>query len=109
MAYSEELAERIRDAIGGRSGVSERKMFGGVAWMVNGNMACGVIGEDLMVRLNRDDADRVLAEEHVRPMEFTGRKMSGFITVDAAAIADAPGLARWVDTGADFAASLPPK
>ena len=109
MAYSEELAERIRDVIGGRSGVTERKMFGGVAFMVNGNMACGVIGDDLMVRLNRDDAEQVLAEEHVGPMEFTGRKMSGFVTVDAVGIADEPGLAKWVDVGADYAASLPPK
>ena len=109
MAYSEELSERIRDVIGGRSGVSERKMFGGVAWMVDGNMACGVIGEDLMVRLDRDDADRAMAEPNVGPMEFTGRPMSGFVTVEAAGIADAPGLGRWVDAGADFAASLPAK
>ncbi len=109
MAYSEELAERIRDVIGGRSGVSERKMFGGVAWMVNGNMACGVIGEDLMVRLDRDEAERVLAEDDVGPMEFTGRPMRGFVTVDAAGISAASGLSRWVDAGADFAASLPAK
>src|SRR3954466_6107254 len=56
MAYSEELADRLRDALGARSGVTERKMFGGVAWMVSGNMACGIIGEDLMVRLGREDA-----------------------------------------------------
>ena len=109
MAYSEEFADRIRDVIGGRSGVSERKMFGGIAFMVNGNMACGIIGEDLMVRLNRDEAEQVLAEEHVGPMEFTGRKMSGFVTVAAPGIADDQGLARWVDVGADYAASLPPK
>lgn len=109
MAYSEQLAERIRDVIGGRSGVSERKMFGGVAWMVNGNMACGVIGEDLMVRLDRDEAHQALAEQHVGPMEFTGRPMRGFVTVEAAGITDASGLGRWVDAGADFAASLPAK
>jgi TfoX/Sxy family transcriptional regulator of competence genes len=109
MAYSEELAHRIRDVVGGRNGVTERKMFGGVAWMVDGNMACGVIGEDLMVRLDRDDAERALDEAHVGPMEFTGRKMGGFVIVDSAGIADAPGLSRWVDVGADFAASLPAK
>ena len=99
MAYSEELAERIREAIDARPGVSERKMFGGVAWMVNGNMACGVIGEDLMIRLDREDAEAAQAEEHVGPMEFTGRPMRGFVTV----------AAEGVEAGADFAESLPPK
>jgi hypothetical protein len=106
MAYSGELAERIRDVIDVRTGVAERKMFGGIAWMVNGNMACGIIGEDLMVRLDRDDAE---AEAHVGPMEFTGRPMAGFILVDAGGIGSDPDLARWVDAGADFAQSLPPR
>jgi len=109
MAYSEELAERIRDAIGDRPGVQERKMFGGVAWMVNGNMAVGVIGEDLMVRLERGEAEQAMAEEHVGPMEFTGRPLGGFILVDAAGIAEDPELGRWVDAGADHAETLPPK
>ena len=109
MAYSEELADRIRDAIDGRPGLFERKMFGGVAWMVNGNMACGVIGEDLMVRLDRSEVERALAEKHVAPMEFTGRPMRGFVIVAAAGIEDPGELGRWVDTGADFAAALPPK
>lgn len=109
MAYSKELADRIRDAIDGRPGVAERKMFGGIAWMVNGNMACGIIGEDLMVRLERDDAEAALVEEHVAPMEFTGRPMRGFIVVEAAGIDDVDALGRWVDVGADFAESLPPK
>lgn len=109
MAYSEELADRIRDAIDGRPGVAERKMFGGIAWMVNGNMACGILGEDLMVRLERDDAKAALTEEHVGPMEFTGRPMRGFIVVAAAGIDDVDALGRWVDVGADFAESLPPK
>jgi TfoX/Sxy family transcriptional regulator of competence genes len=109
VAYSEELAQRIRDVIGGRSGVTERKMFGGVAWMVDGNMAVGTLGDDLMVRLNPDDADHALHEPQVRPMDFTGRPMRGFITVDAAGIASDTELARWIDAGASHAASLPPK
>jgi len=84
-------------------------MFGGVAWMVAGNMACGVIGEDLMLRLDRDDADTALAERHVGPMDFTGRPMRGFVLVAAAGIGDDVELGRWVEAGADFAASLPPK
>jgi TfoX/Sxy family transcriptional regulator of competence genes len=109
VAYSEELAERIREVIEDRPGVTERKMFGGIAWMINSNMACGIIGEDLMVRLDRDDASAALAEEAVGPMEFTGRPMRGFVMVEAAGIDDEADLARWVDAGADFAESLPPK
>lgn len=109
MAYSEDLAQRIRDAIDGRPGVNERKMFGGIAWMVNGNMACGIVGEDLMVRLDRADAEVAIAENHVGPMEFTGRPMSGFIMVEAAGIGSDIDLGRWIDAGAAFAESLPAK
>ncbi len=84
-------------------------MFGGIAWMVNGNMACGLIGEDLMVRLDRDDAEAAQAEDHVGPMEFTGRPMRGFILVEAEGIEGDTDLGRWVDAGADFAESLPSK
>lgn len=77
LAYSEELADRIREGIEARPGVTERKMFGGIAWMVNGNMARGIVGEDLMVRLDREDAETALSEEHVGPMECTGRPMRG--------------------------------
>ena len=84
-------------------------MFGGVAWMVNGNMACGTLGEDLMVRLDREDAEMALTEDHVGPMEFTGRPMRGFVTVEAAGVEDDADLGRWVEAGADFAESLPAK
>jgi TfoX/Sxy family transcriptional regulator of competence genes len=109
MAYSERLAERVRVVLDGRPGVVERKMFGGVAWMLEGNMACGVIGEDLLVRLAHEDAAAAQAEEGVGPMEFTGRPMRGFVLVDAAAIDEDEELGRWVDAGADFAQSLPSK
>ncbi len=69
MAYSEELAQQIRVEIDGRDGVSERTMFGGIAWLVNGNMAVGTLGEDLMVRLEREGAKQALTEPHVGPME----------------------------------------
>lgn len=84
-------------------------MFGGIAWMVNGNMAWGIIGEDLMVRLDRDDVEAAQAEDHVGPMEFTGRPMRGFILVEAEGIEGDTDLGRWVDAGADFAESLPSK
>jgi hypothetical protein len=109
MAYDEALADRIRPVIGARSDVTERKMFGGVAWMVGGHMAVGVIGEDLMVRLDPADGDRALSEPHVRPFDMTGRPMRGFVVVDAEGIAGDAELSRWIDAGADLAASLPPK
>lgn len=110
MAYSKELAERVRDAIGGRSGVTERKMFGGIGWMINGNMACGVMSSgDLMVRLGREESEAVVREQGANLMEQGGRTMRGFVIVDAGALEDASELARWVDSGADYAASLPPK
>ena len=109
MAYTDELAERVRALLDGRSGVTERKMFGGVAWMIEGNMACGVIGDGLLVRLGPDGAERALAQEHVGPMEFTGRRMGGFVVVEAEGVADPSALGLWVDAGAEFAAGLPPK
>jgi TfoX/Sxy family transcriptional regulator of competence genes len=109
MAFSEELAQRIRDVIEARDGVAERKMFGGIAWMIDGNMACGAMGDSLLVRLDRDDSDRILAEPHVGLMRMGERTMRGFFTVGAAGIAGDEELARWVDAGAAYAASLPPK
>lgn len=109
MAYDEALADRVRDAIGVRSGVTEKKMFGGIAWMVGGNMACGVLGDGLVVRLDPDEAEQALAEPHVGPFDATGRPMRGFVVVGAAGVAGDEELVRWVDCGADHAASLPPK
>lgn len=109
MAYSAELARRIRAVIGGQDGVSERRMFGGIGWMVNGNMACGTMGDNLLVRLDRHDSDRILADPHVELMQMGARTMRGFFTVDASVIADDTELARWIDAGAAYAASLPPK
>jgi hypothetical protein len=109
MAYDEALAERIRDVISLRESVSEKKMFGGVAWMVGGNMACGVIGDELMVRLGPEEAEKALAEQHTRVMDFTGRPMRGFVIVEVEGIAADEDLAGWVDAGAGFAASLPAK
>lgn len=109
MAYSEQLAERIRAALGGRDAVTERKMFGGVGWMLNGNMACGTMGDDLLVRVGPEDADRALAEPGVRRMQMGERTMRAFVVVDSAAIVDDDTVARWVDAGAAQAMSLPPK
>ena len=109
MAFDEALADRVRDLLLARSEVSERRMFGGIAFMVAGNMAVGVINDDLMVRLDPADAERALAEPHTRPMDFTGKPAKNMVYVDAEGTASDSDLAAWVDAGADFASSLPPK
>lgn len=109
MAYDEALADRVRDVLVPRSDLTERKMFGGIAFMVGGNMAVGVIGEDLMVRLDPADAEQALSEPQVRPMDFTGKPMKGMIYVDSGGTEVDEDLASWVEAGAAFAESLPPK
>jgi TfoX/Sxy family transcriptional regulator of competence genes len=109
MAYDEALADRIRELLSARAEVSERKMFGGIAFMVAGNMACGVLGEDLIVRLGEDEAEKALGEDGVRPFDFTGRPMKTTVYVSPERTSDGAGLAEWVEAGADFAASLPAK
>src|ERR1700750_2666876 len=109
MAYDEALAERGRAVIRARSDVPERKMFGGIAWMIGGNMACGVLREDLLIRLAYDDAERALAEPNTRVFDMTGRPARGMVVVDVGSGTADPDLARWIDAGADHAASLPPK
>lgn len=109
MAYDEELAERVREVLAPREGLSERKMFGGIGFMVAGNMACGVHGEELIVRLAPEDAERALAEPHVRVFDLTGRPMRGWLFVGPEATGDEKELAGWVEAGADYASSLPAK
>ena len=109
MAYDEELAERVREVLSVRSDVSERKMFGGIAFMLGGNMACGVLGEDLIVRLGEEEGEKALAEDGVRPFDFTGKPMKGTVYVSPERTSGDSGLSEWVEAGADYAASLPAK
>ncbi len=109
MAFDEALADRIRDVLASRPELSERKMFGGIAFMLAGNMAVGVIGEDLMVRLDPADAEKALGEPHTRPMDFTGKPAKNMVYVDPEGTASDEDLAAWVEAGADYATSLPPK
>ena len=112
MAYDEALAERVRSLVTARGDAElvERKMFGGVAWMLRGNMACGVMGDDLAVRLSHEDADDAVADPHVRRFAMKGRPPArGFVVVAGDAVAEDAELARWVDAGAAHALSLPPK
>ena len=109
MAYDQGLATRIREAIGDRSGLAEKQMFGGLAFLVHGNMACGVRGEDLIVRVAADTAEAALAEPGVRPFDLTGRPMTGWLLVDPDGHAEDEDLRRWVDRGLAHASSLRPK
>jgi TfoX/Sxy family transcriptional regulator of competence genes len=109
MAFDEGLAERIRGMLGSRSDVDERKMFGGIAYLVAGNMACGVMGEDLMVRMAPADAAALESEPGARRFDMGGRPMKGWLLVAPEATAGDGDLERWVRRGEEFAASLPPK
>ena len=109
MAYDEALAARIRSAFEGKPGVTERKMFGGVAFMVSGNMACGVTGDEIMVRVGPDNHEDALSRPHARPMDFTGRPMRGMVYVARPGFQSDQDLAAWVESGTSFARGLPPK
>ena len=109
MAYDEELAERIRRALAGRKGLSEKKMFGGIAFMLRGNMACGIVRDQLMVRVGPERYDDALARPHARPMDFTGRPMKGMVYVGPEGLRSDADLAGWLRRGVEFAASFPPK
>src|SRR4051812_36512208 len=109
MAYDEMLADRVRELLGARAGVSERKMFGGIGFMVEGNMAVGVMEDELIVRLDPLDAERALAEAGVREFDFTGRPMRGWLFIAEEVIAEPEQLRDWVEAGADYAATLASK
>jgi TfoX/Sxy family transcriptional regulator of competence genes len=108
MAYDEHLADRVRDLLPPGDVVTERKMFGGLAFMLGGHMVVGVVKDTLMARLGPDLADRALDEPHVRPMDFTGRPMKGMVFIDSPGLAG-EALARWVSAASEYARSLPPK
>jgi TfoX/Sxy family transcriptional regulator of competence genes len=109
VAYDEALAGRVRELLSARADVSERKMFGGIAFMVAGKMACGVLGDDLIVRLGGEEGGKALAEDGVRPFDFTGKPMKSIVYISPQRTSDDAGLAEWVEAGAAYAASLPAK
>ena len=110
MAYDLALASRVRDALGDNPEISEREMFGGIAFMLSGNMAVGVRNEDLMVRINPDDHDEALARPGVRVSDMGGRPMGrGWILVGPDAITGDTDLHDWIEAGIEFAATFPPK
>lgn len=105
MAYDERLAERIRTALQGRDDVEERKMFGGIGFMVAGRMAVGVIHDDLMVKVGAEANDEALSRPHTRPMDFTGKPMPGMVYVDPEGTADEAELRSWIDRAVAVATS----
>lgn len=109
MAYDEALAQRIRALIKRRRGISERKMFGGIAFMLDGKMCCGVLNSDLVARLGPDECAAALKRAHVRPMDFTGKPLKGFLYVGEAAIRSDANLKTWINRCAAHTRSLPDK
>jgi TfoX/Sxy family transcriptional regulator of competence genes len=110
MAYDEVLAHRIRELLGEELGVSEMSMFGGLAFLLNGNMSVAASSKGgLMVRVGAEGSEAALARPHARPMEMRGRSMTGWVRVDAEGLATKRQLSGWVERGVRFARSLPPK
>lgn len=109
MAFDETLAKRVRALLIGRTGYGERRMFGGIAFMLDGRMCCGVLNDELVARVSAGDYAAALTRPQVRPMDFTGRPMKGYLYIAATAIADDGSLALWVERCVSFVTTLPAK
>jgi TfoX/Sxy family transcriptional regulator of competence genes len=110
MAYDEALADRVRELVGDEAGLAEQRMFGGLAFLVNGNMAVAASGQGgLLVRVDPEQGDELIDGDQVRPMEMRGREMSGWLRVDSAAVGAPDQLETWVARGVTYARSLPAK
>lgn len=109
MAYDQGLAERLREAFSTRKDVTEKKMFGGIAFMVSGNMCCGIVNDTLMARVGPDQYEAALKRPHTRKMDFTGKPLKGFVYVAPDGIESDEDLAGWVKRSLDFVTSLPAK
>ena len=109
MSFNEKLAQRLRKLVCGEYSVKEMRMFGGLAFMVNGHMCCGIVGENLVVRTGPQTFDKAISKPHTKPMDFTKKPMKGFVYVLPAGYRTDVGLKKWVHCGLDFVLSLPPK
>ena len=105
MGYNEKLGERITGILARRKGATSKKMFGGLAFLLDGRMFCGIVGDDLMVRVGPDAYEAALKEAHVRPMDFTGRPMKGYVFVAPAGYRTGAALEKWVERSAAFVTS----
>lgn len=110
MAYDHELADRIRELVAGEEDVAEQQLFGGLAFLINGNMSVAASGQGgLLVRVNPEETDALVDDERVRPMVMRGREMRGWLRVDTGAVGGASQLKQWVARGVTYARSLPAK
>lgn len=110
MAYDEHLAARIRDLVGGRDGVSEKAMFGGLSFLVEGNLAVAASGQGgLLVRVDPQESSELVASTSATEMEMRGRTMAGWLRLESSAVDDDAELSEWVERGVTFARTLPPK
>jgi len=110
VAYDEELADRIRELIGSETGLTEQKMFGGLAFLIGGNMAISASGQGgVLVRVDPADSGKLVASTNARPMEMRGREMPGWLRVDPEDVRTKRQLAKWVELGTAYARSLPAK
>lgn len=109
MAFDAELASRVREALSARNDVTEKKMFGGLCFMVRGHMCCGIDSRNFMLRVGPDRYQAALGKRHARPMDFTGRPLTGFIYVAPGGLKTRRDLAAWLKMGLDFVESLPAK
>lgn len=109
MAYDDKLALRVRALLTGKKGISEKKLFGGIAFLLEGKMCCGVLNDDLVARVSLEDYATALGNRHVRPMDFTGRPMKGFVYVALPALRTTSALQAWLDQCTKFVDSLPAK
>ncbi|MEY9965196.1 hypothetical protein ABIA33_003238 [Streptacidiphilus sp. MAP12-16] len=109
MAVDEALAQRVRERLAPEPGITEKRMFGGLAFLLNGNMAVGVHGDELIVRIDPDGTAAALAKPGVRPFDMSGRPMRGWILVNSSVLAEDTVFASWIAAGCAFAETLPPK
>lgn len=109
MGYDEKLAARITTALRGAGALTEKKMFGGLCYLVDGNMVCGLLEGKLIVRVGAENRDEALNQPHASVMDFSGRSMKGFVYVAEEGLKTSAGLERWLDRGLAYAKSLPPK
>ncbi|MBT3784578.1 TfoX/Sxy family protein [bacterium] len=109
MAYDEGIAHRISEVFSSRTDVIEKKMFGGIAFMISGHMCCGVVDELLMVRVGPEQYIKALKRPHAREMNFTGKPMKGFVYVDQEGFDSDQDLESWIEMGENFVSTLPPK
>ena len=109
MAYNEAIAERIRKLLARRKGLAERKMFGGIAFMLNGNMCCGVVDDRIVLRLGKEGSEAALKEPHVKVMDFTGRPIRSMVYLGSGGYAREAELKQWLDRSVKFTSSLPKK